>query len=241
MLLISTAAASAFEMNCDAPRTYLGEDRSANPVAKIDIKYSPDDHAWRVFHYLRDGLVVSRSEQYAIMDASNDRRTQWQGSLNRQRNLYMIGEVRRVEDGILYLEWMYDRSKNNALVMHAAARCAMASPSLPQPTSQAPTQPHAQAPAQAVAGSSTQISNLPDRALCVNALNRERTAWDRSSIFTKDVAEATKRGLTVDTCRELAATYSAPTFNPSASTGSKSQDRTGPAGLNSNQDYKSNL
>jgi hypothetical protein len=147
LLLISTAAASAFEMNCGAPRTYLGEDRSANPVTKIVIKYSPDDHAWRVFHYLRDGLVVSRSEQYAIMDASNDRKTQWQGSLNRQRNLYMIGEVKRVEDGILYLEWMYDRSKNNALVMHAAARCAMASPPPQQPTSQAPTQPQPQLPA----------------------------------------------------------------------------------------------
>ena len=142
MLLISTAAASALELNCGTPHVAVGDDpRDNNPVVKIDVRYIPDDHEWRVFHYLRNGLVVSRTEQYAIMDASNDRKTQWQGSLKRNRSLYMIGEVKRVEDGAVYLEWIYDRNKGNALVMQATARCAMAAPSLPQPTAQAPTLP----------------------------------------------------------------------------------------------------
>ena len=55
----------------------------------------------------------------------------------------------------------------------------------------------------APAGSSAQVINLPDQALCVNALNRERSAWDQSSIFSKDVAEAARRGLTVNACRQL--------------------------------------
>jgi clan AA aspartic protease (TIGR02281 family) len=63
----------------------------------------------------------------------------------------MIGEVRRSDNSeFVYLEWMYDRSKNNLLVMQATARCT-ARVSLPQPTSQAPTQPFgqtAQAPTQ---------------------------------------------------------------------------------------------
>ena len=67
-----------------------------------------------------DGLVVSRSEQYGIQDASNEHKTQWQGSLNRARHLYMVGEVKRAgTDGIVYLEWLYDRKKNGQLVMHA--------------------------------------------------------------------------------------------------------------------------
>jgi hypothetical protein len=52
-----------------------------------------------------------------------------------------------------------------------------------------------------VAESSAQTSNLPDlpdRVLCEFALNREQSAWDQSSTFSKDVAEAARRGLTVD-------------------------------------------
>ena len=40
----------------------------------------------------------------------------------------MIGEVKRVDGGIVYMEWMNDRKKGNALVMQASARCAMAAP-----------------------------------------------------------------------------------------------------------------
>jgi Aspartyl protease len=141
-MLISTTAVSAFELNCGAPRVALGDEPGDNnPVVSVDIRYIPEDHAWRIFHNRRDGLVVSRSEQYAIQDASNDRRAQWQGSLNRARHLYMIGEVRRVEKRIVYMEWMYDRKKNNALVMQSTALCTMAAPPLPQPTTQAPTPP----------------------------------------------------------------------------------------------------
>jgi hypothetical protein len=138
-LVLFSTAASAFELNCGAPHVALGDEPDNNPVVRVDIKYVPDDHSWRVFHTLRNGLVVSRSEQYAITDASNDRKTQWQGSLNRSRNLYMVGEVRRGgEDGILYLEWLYDRNKNGLLAMHASSRCAMAEPPLPTPTTSAP-------------------------------------------------------------------------------------------------------
>lgn len=124
-LFISTATASALELNCGAPRVALGDDlRDINPVIGVTVRYLPDDHQWRVFHQLRNGLVISRSEQYTISDASDARRIQWQGSLNRARNLYMIGEVRRDEGGLGYMEWLYDRNKNNALVMQASARCS---------------------------------------------------------------------------------------------------------------------
>jgi len=84
-LLATTAPAfAALELNCGAPRLALGDDpRDFNPVVSVEVRYIPEDHAWRIFHNRRDGLVVSRSEQYAIQDATNDYKTQWQGSLNR--------------------------------------------------------------------------------------------------------------------------------------------------------------
>ena len=57
MLLISTATASAYELNCDAPQVAIGDDlRDNNPVVSVGIRYIPDDHQWRVFHYLSNGL-----------------------------------------------------------------------------------------------------------------------------------------------------------------------------------------
>ena len=135
MLLFSTAAAPAYELICAAPQVAVGDEADGNPVVSVEIKFIPEDHAWRIFHYMRNGLVVSRSEQYAVTDASNDRKAQWQGSLNRQRNLYMIGEVKRVDGGIAYMEWLYDRNKGNRLVMQATANCRSLAPRLPQPTS----------------------------------------------------------------------------------------------------------
>jgi hypothetical protein len=73
----------------------------------------------------------------------------------------------------------------------------------------------------AVAQSSAQsISNLPIHTICVNALNSERTAWDQSPTFSKDVAEAARRGLTVDACRQLLAPE---VVTPTAPTGSSTQ------------------
>jgi hypothetical protein len=49
----------------------------------------------------------------------------------------------------------------------------------------------------------------------VNALNRERTAWDKDDPkFSKDVAEAIRRGLTVDACRQLMSNGNAPANLP---------------------------
>ena len=137
-LLALTASSHALEISCEAPRVLLGDETfDRNPVVSVDITYVPEDHSWRVFHTLRNGLVVSRSEQYAIMDASNRSKIQWQGSLNRNRALYMVGEVRETTTGSIdYLEWIYDRSKNYRLTMHAVTHCEGTTASgITQPTS----------------------------------------------------------------------------------------------------------
>ena len=58
----------------------------------------------------------------------------------------------------------------------------------------------------AVAESSAQsIATISGRLICANALNRERSAWGQNREFSEYVAEATRRGLTVDACRQLLA------------------------------------
>ena len=73
----------------------------------------------------------------------------------------------------------------------------------------------------AVAESSAQTSKniTDDYYVCLDALNRERTAWDTNDPkFAKDVAEAIRRGLTVDRCRQMM-----PTRNPPANTQSQNK------------------
>lgn len=131
-LALLTSTASAYEVTCGAPRVLVGDNSpDTNPVVKVEVSYVPEDHQWRIFHTLRSGLVVSRSEQYAITDGSTDNMAQWQGSHQKMRNLYMIGEVRRERDGIYYYEWQYNRNTNQQ-TMQAKAACRAVAPIVAQ-------------------------------------------------------------------------------------------------------------
>jgi predicted aspartyl protease len=109
---------------CDRPQVILGDEpRDPNPVTWIEVSYAPADHAWRIFHHFQNGGVVSRSEQYALVDNTSANKVQWSGSLNRNRSLFMVGEVK--EDGYYY-EWLYNRSHNNQLEMTLRSKCHLA-------------------------------------------------------------------------------------------------------------------
>jgi hypothetical protein len=121
---------------CDRPQVMLGDDpRDPNPVIRIEVSYSAADHAWRIFHHFQNGGVVSRSEQYAVVDDTTPNKAQWSGSLNRNRSLFMVGEVK--PDGYYY-EWLYNRSHGNQLEMTLRSKCRTPAPqqSLPKPTSE---------------------------------------------------------------------------------------------------------
>jgi hypothetical protein len=116
---------------CDAPLQIVGQP-DTNPVTRVEVSYFPADHAWRVFHHLADGRVVSRSEQYAMTDATTGpRNVAWQGVLRSARNLTMFGMV-MVKDGTpLYVESIYDTARGNAKVMQSMALCNYAKSSPP--------------------------------------------------------------------------------------------------------------
>lgn len=125
MLLISTAAASAaptiYEAQCDAPVLTIGDDpRDHNPVTEISVLYTPTSGQWNVFHTLTTGYVVERSEQYLISDQTGGNIVRWQGTLIKNRNIVMVGELTRNQSGIVYSERQYDR---NRLIMSMSTHC----------------------------------------------------------------------------------------------------------------------
>ena len=46
------------------------------------------------------------------------------------------------------------------------------------------------------------LANYPQDTLCIDALNSVRSNWDDRANFAAKVAEAQRRGLTIDACRE---------------------------------------
>ena len=118
-----TTGAQAYEVTCNAPRVLLGADpNDINPVVSVDLRYVPEDH--------RGASSTTCATVWWCRVRSNTpfrmpRPTTWRSgrAANRQRNLYMVGEVDRGNDGgIYYHEWLYDRNKN-ALVMQSKALC----------------------------------------------------------------------------------------------------------------------
>jgi hypothetical protein len=127
MLLASAAVgvllsspAFADDAWCGRPTVFLGDTYDPDPVANVRVQYNPDYHTWNILMYSNGGRIVSRSQQYAITDYTNDFQMKWGGSLNRNRNLYMVGELH--ENGV-YEEWLYDHSQGNRLDMHWAVQC----------------------------------------------------------------------------------------------------------------------
>jgi hypothetical protein len=119
---------------CGAPRVSIGDEpNDPNPVVSVEISYVGSDHAWKIFHHHANGLVAARAQQYAIEDATDNQHTGWGGSLNRNRSLYMVGEIRAGRDDYLYVETLYDRSKGNRVDMQMAAHCKLLPPEYQPP------------------------------------------------------------------------------------------------------------
>jgi clan AA aspartic protease (TIGR02281 family) len=154
------AYTSDADVICGRPQILFNLDKSPDldPVTSVEVSYEPKQHAWRVFHHLSSGGVVSRTEQYAAVDTSSDRKVQWNGSLNRNRSMFMVGEVRfNDQKEPFYYEWLYNRSQGNRLEMSLVARCEWnRQEPLPSPSSQAKPP--------VVAGDDKRVKTVPYRS-----------------------------------------------------------------------------
>jgi hypothetical protein len=133
-VLLSVSPALADDAWCGRPTVFLGDTYDPDPVANVRVQYNPDYHTWNILMYSNGGRIVSRSQQYAITDYTNDFQMKWGGVLNRNRNLYMVGELH--ENGV-YEEWLYDRSQGNRLDMHWSVRCQVTYAPPPPPVVEA--------------------------------------------------------------------------------------------------------
>jgi len=68
-----------------------------------------------------------------------------------------------------------------------------------------------------------QAGAASNRGVCVNALNSEKSGWEQNPQYGPDVMEASRRGLTVDSCRQLVATFSSPSMNEEAAEARKAE------------------
>lgn len=130
-----------------------------NPVVGVEVFYS-EEHIWHIYHHFQQGGVVSRSEQYAIVDMSDNNKVQWKGTLLHDRSRVMIGELRLSQDKkeLYYLEWAY---WNGQLQMNSEAQCYVNNPA-PQPSTYTPPPPPPQPPAsQSPAASYTAVPANP--------------------------------------------------------------------------------
>jgi predicted aspartyl protease len=127
-------------VNCGAATVDFGNDDDPNVVVSTYIAH--DTGQWRIKHTLANGTVVDRSLQYAITDYAGPSAQQWRGTLNRNPNITMFGEVRLNSAGQpTYNESLY---KDGQMIMHSVALCQYdrpaPGPDTPSPVAQ-PTAP----------------------------------------------------------------------------------------------------
>jgi hypothetical protein len=112
------APAYAVDINCSAPLVVFGDARPG-PGSSVGVRVAVDENGlgWQVFHDLRDGRVISRVDQYAVVDMRNPanyskpgfhRDTSWLGILQSNRNLMMEGRLYDRDGGVYYSEKLTD-------------------------------------------------------------------------------------------------------------------------------------
>ena len=110
--VMAAAPAHAAELTCAAPTVLVGKQSkdSHDTVVGIDVSY--EGGYWNVRHRMGNSSEVYRQHQYAITDSSGSTLTQWRGTLTRNANLKMVGELKQDKRGnLFYVEWLYDRGR----------------------------------------------------------------------------------------------------------------------------------
>jgi hypothetical protein len=66
------APAQAVDINCSGPLVVFGDARPG-PGSSVGVRVAVDENGlgWQVFHDVRDGRVISRVDQYAVLDMRN--------------------------------------------------------------------------------------------------------------------------------------------------------------------------
>jgi len=85
------------------------------------------DHGiWAIGYTLVDGQTVMRNSQYYVEPVPVADATEWRGWLNRNPNLWMIGEIPADpsdQGHFQYMEWLWDDTNGRKLVVSTVADC----------------------------------------------------------------------------------------------------------------------
>jgi hypothetical protein len=105
--LIGAAHARDYPTAICGPATVAPAEYDSNPVVQTEVAYNPETHVWSILHHLNDGSIVSRAQQYGIVDSSNGNVARWEGDLIRNQTLHMVGTIDRNGH---YIERIYNKT-----------------------------------------------------------------------------------------------------------------------------------
>jgi len=119
-ILAGMGSAHADSFICLQPMNMLSTQPLGGQSREIDV--TKDGPTWRVFHWLNDGRLISREDQYDMTDRPGSE-AMWVGRHKRNPALVMAGHVMGSNEGISYQETLYDTAHGNRLVASILATC----------------------------------------------------------------------------------------------------------------------
>jgi hypothetical protein len=93
LALTSAAAAREYPTAVCGQAVVTPYEYDSNPVVFTEVAYNPETHVWQILHHRQDGSIVSRAQQYAIVDSTQGSLAQWEGDLLRNPTLHMVGTM----------------------------------------------------------------------------------------------------------------------------------------------------
>jgi clan AA aspartic protease (TIGR02281 family) len=137
-------AANATDFACSQTQFLVGQQSgdAQDTVSRTEVRYA--SNSWQVNHWLGNGVVKMRQDQYAITDTSRNGAWSWRGQLRTNNSIAMVGEVTRDYNGqIFYTETQYATGQVSLKTRMACSQIAALTPANPPivtaPTTQQPS------------------------------------------------------------------------------------------------------
>jgi clan AA aspartic protease (TIGR02281 family) len=133
------SAANATDFTCSQTQFLVGQQSrdAQDTVTRTEVRYASNN--WQVNHWLGNGVVKMRQDQYAIADTSRNGAWSWRGPLRTNASIVMVGEMTREYNGqIYYTETQYANGQVSLKTRFACSQIAALTPANP-PIVTAPT------------------------------------------------------------------------------------------------------
>lgn len=120
-------------------------------LVSVVVTIKPDGEFASVVYRAANGAMYDRSKQYDATNTHNETGQYWAGTLRINRNVGMLGSLRRVGGRLVYIETVYDNLQGGKIVSEVTSNCDEGQPFAEGPSAPVPAPTPAPAPQQAPA------------------------------------------------------------------------------------------